>query len=287
MAGVIGSSNSPVSGVGILAVVIYASLLVLFVTPTAQNTPSLVAFALFTTTVVFAAAITSNDNLQDLKTGQIVGAAPCRQQVALIIGVIAGAAVVPPILNLLAHAYGFAGAPPNPDILGKPLPAPQANLLSALALGVIGEKLNWTMILIGAGVGVVIIVIDALLGTKKWTRLPPLAVGLGIYLPMSATAAVTLGALVGWWYNRRAERQADPMRAQHLGVLVASGMIVGESLFGVLNAGLIVAFSKDAPFALVGSDFALAPWIGVLGFLLLIVVLYRWMLRRPSAGTTP
>jgi putative OPT family oligopeptide transporter len=256
MAGLIGSSNSPVSGVGILAIVTCSAMLLVVTPATPESAPALVAFALFTTAIVFGVAVTSNDNLQDLKTGQLVGAAPWRQQVALIVGIIAGSLVIPPILNLLAQAYGFAGAPNLATITAKPLPAPQASLISTLALGVIGRKLDWDMIGIGAVIGVVIVALDSFLASRKMLRLSPLAVGMGIYLPMSATLPVMIGALIGWWYNRRAAALPDPARAQHLGVLVASGMIVGESLFGVLLAGLIVGLNNDAPLALVAGNFA-------------------------------
>jgi putative OPT family oligopeptide transporter len=286
MAGLIGASNSPISGVGILAVVICASTLVLVEHPAAGSPQqALVAFALFVTAIVFACATISNDNLQDLKTGQLVGASPWRQQVALIVGVVAGAAVIPPVLNLLAHAYGFAGAANLGVVSQRPLPAPQATLISALAVGVIGGNLNWSMIGIGALVGLGVIALDETLGLLKRLRIPPLAVGIGIYLPMSATFAVVVGSVIGHWYNKQAARMPQPDRAERLGVLVASGLIVGESLFGVLNAGLIVALSNDAPLALVPADFAPATLIGTLSFVALIVLLYRWMLQRSAAAS--
>ena len=280
MAGLIGASNSPISGVGILAIVIGSTVLVLVERPVANLQPALVAFALFVTAIVFACATISNDNLQDLKTGQLVGASPWRQQVALIVGVIAGAMVIPPVLNLLARAYGFAGAANVGVVAAQPLPAPQATLISALAQGVIGGNLNWTMIGIGALVGVGLIVLDEVLHALKWMRIPPLAVGIGIYLPMSASFAVVIGAVVGHWYNERAKRGPAPARAEQLGVLVASGLIVGESLFGVLNAGLIVALNNNAPLALVPETFAPANLLGLITFSVLVVLLYRWMVRR-------
>jgi putative OPT family oligopeptide transporter len=283
MAGLIGSSNSPVSGVGILAVVTCALLMLAVVESPVTNVNALAAIVLFTTAIVFAVAVTSNDNLQDLKTGQLVGAAPWRQQLALIVGIFAGAVVIPPILNLLVEAYGFAGAPHAAAIASKPLPAPQASLISTLALGVIGRKLDWDMIGGGTAIGVVIVAVDELLAARKWLRLPPLAVGMGIYLPMSATLAVMIGALIGWWYNNRVAHAHDAKRKQHLGVLVASGMIVGESLFGVLIAGLIVALGTDAPLSIVGPDFAGGEIVGFAAFGGLIVFLYRWMLRRGAA----
>jgi putative OPT family oligopeptide transporter len=284
MAGLIGASNSPISGVGILSIVICASTIVLAVAPTPETRPALVAFALFVTAIVFACATISNDNLQDLKTGQLVGASPRRQQIALIVGVASGAAVIPPVLNLLAKAYGFAGAPNIGVVAPNPLPAPQATLISALAQGVIGGSLEWKMIGIGALVGVGLILLDLMLGTMKKLRIPPLAVGIGIYLPMSATFAVIVGAVISHWYDKRARAMPNPGRAERLGTLVASGLIVGESLWGVLNAGLIVAFAKDAPIGLVPEDFVLAKPLGVIGFIAAIIWLYGWMLRRSAVA---
>jgi putative OPT family oligopeptide transporter len=283
MAGLIGASNSPISGIGILSIVLCASILVVAVPPTADNRTALIAFALFITSIVFACATISNDNLQDLKTGQLVGASPMRQQIALVFGVIAGAASIPPVLNLLAKAYGFAGAANVGALSQNPLPAPQATLISALAQGVVGGNLEWRMIGIGALVGVGLIVLDAAMGAMKRLRLPPLAVGLGIYLPMSATFAVVVGTLTAKWYESRTRGSANPERTERLGTLVASGLIVGESLWGVLNAGLIVLTEKEAPIGLVAGEFALAPWLGVLAFIGAIVWLYRWMERRAMA----
>ncbi|HTK49426.1 MAG TPA: oligopeptide transporter, OPT family [Gemmatimonadaceae bacterium] len=280
MAGLIGASNSPISGVGILSIVLCASVLVLAVPPTPANRSALVAFALFVTAIVFACATISNDNLQDLKTGQLVGASPMRQQIALIFGVGAGAAVIPPVLNLLAKAYGFAGAANVGVVSPNPLPAPQATLISALAEGVVGHNLDWRMIGIGALVGVGLILLDTLMGVLHKLRIPPLAVGLGIYLPMSATFAVIVGSVISAWYQRRIRSTPDPERADRLGTLVASGLIVGESLWGVINAGLIVALSTDAPIGVVPDTFAPAPWLGVLGFVGVVWWLYRWMVGK-------
>jgi putative OPT family oligopeptide transporter len=280
MAGLIGSSNSPISGVGILAIVICAAAFAAVVQPSADMQKPLIAFALFATAVVFAIATISNNNLQDLKTGQLVGATPRAQQWALILGVIAGAAVIPPVLNLLANAFGFAGAPNLHTVTAQPLAAPQATLISALAQGVIGGNLDWKSIEIGAVVGVILVALNEFLVWRKWLSLPPLAVGIGIYLPMSATLPVVVGAIIGHFYDVWANRTKNPEYSKRLAVLVASGMIVGESLFGVVLAGLIVGFSSDAPLALVPADFAYMNWIGLGVFVILIAVLYAWIMNR-------
>jgi putative OPT family oligopeptide transporter len=283
MAGLIGASNSPVSGIGILATVAVALLLAIFAQPAlgVSATDALVAFALFTVSIVFSIATISNDNLQDLKTGQLVGASPWKQQVALIVGVVAGSLVIPPTLDLLNRAYGFPGDPNRAAISADPLPAPQAALISTLARGVLNAQLDWNMIGIGALVGLACILIDEILGALKLLRLSPLAIGIGIYLPMDATQPVVVGAIIGYLYDRAMDRRSNREMAKRFGVLLASGLIVGESLLGVMNAGLIVATGSATPLALVGAGFAsLAPWIGILLFAAAIAWAYRWVSRQ-------
>jgi putative OPT family oligopeptide transporter len=272
MAGLIGASNSPVSGIGILSA-IGVSLLLVAVLGRAADPRPLVAYALIVTGIVFGVATISNDNLQDLKTGQLVGATPWRQQVALLFGVLFGAAVVPPVLDLLNKGYGFAGvAGAGPDAL----PAPQAALISTLAKGVLGGDMDWTMIGWGVLLGIGLILLDAGLGKMKRLRLPPLAVGIAIYLPMSATLMVIVGSVAGWLYDKGAARSSDPERYRRTGVLAATGLIVGESLFGVLLAGLVVASDSPTPLAVVGDSFRpVAVWGGALLFALVGLWLYR------------
>jgi putative OPT family oligopeptide transporter len=286
MAGLIGASNSPVSGVGILAVVA-AAFVVLAVVGRGSEAQSqaMIAYSLFATGIVFGIATIANDNLQDLKTGQLVGATPWRQQVALVFGVIFGALIIPPVLSLLNTAYGFSG---TPGAGNNALAAPQAALISALAQGVLGGNLNLRMIGYGALFGAAAIAGDALLGRIGRMRLPPLAIGLGIYLPMSATLPVVAGAVIGYYYDLWADRTARPEFAKRTGVLTATGMIVGESLFGVLYAGIVVVSGKGAPFALVGDSFATPALIGgSLGFAVLIALLYRRTMTAVSAAGTP
>jgi putative OPT family oligopeptide transporter len=287
MAGLIGASNSPVSGIGILATVAVAGLLAIFWQPALGPgaTDALVAFALFTVAIVFSIATISNDNLQDLKTGQLVGASPWKQQLALIVGVIAGSLVIPPVLDLLNRAYGFPGDPNRAAISADPLPAPQATLISTLARGVLNAQLDWGMIGIGALVGLACIVVDEILGRLKLTRLPPLAIGIGIYLPMSATQPVVVGAIVGWFYIRAMNRRSNAEMAKRFGVLLASGLIVGESLLGVLTAGLIVATGSGTPLALVGPSFAgPAEWLGMLLLAVVVAISYRWVAGQSERG---
>ena len=283
MAGLIGASNSPVSGIGILAVLAAALMLVgLFGRGTPpETTQALVAYALIVTGIVFGVATISNDNLQDLKTGQLVGATPWKQQVALIFGVIFGSLVVPPVLELLATTLGFQGAPgAGPNALA----APQAALISALAKGVLGGDLNWTMIGIGALIGAAVIAVDETLGRMGKLRLPPLGVGLGVYLPMAVTLPVVIGAVIGATYDRWADRQRDPEYARRMGVLTATGMIVGESLWGVAFAVIVYLSGSDAPLALVGDGFAVPALVGgTIAFLAILAGLYRYTRRAVTA----
>jgi putative OPT family oligopeptide transporter len=286
MAGLIGSSNSPVSGVGILAIVI-ASLLMLGVMAVAgvPADPSIIAFALIVTAVVFAVAVIANDNLQDLKTGQLVEATPWRQQVALIVGVGAGALVIPFILNLLNQAFGFEGGPPAIVEGAKTLAAPQATLISALARGVIGGDLRWDLIGLGAAIGAVIIVLDAVAAkaTNGKIKLPPLAVGIGFYLPAAVTTMLVIGAVCGWIYDKAVSSTRYADVARRMGVLLASGLIVGESLFGVFTAGVIVATRDDAPFAMLPEGSAWPAMLaGIVGFAAAVFGLYAWTKSRAA-----
>ncbi len=278
MAGLIGASNSPVSGMAILTV-IGASILLLIVAKTAVPAASnaLIAYALFVTALLLNVATISNDNLQDLKTGQLVGATPWRQQVALVIGVLFGSIVIPPVLDVLNKAYGFGGTG---------LPAPQATLISTLAKGVIGGSIDWNLIGLGALIGVVVIIIDEIGRATKRFQFPPLAVGLGIYLPTSATAPAVVGAIFGALYNRWVASKPNAESARRLGVLIASGMIVGESLWGVLYAGIIVlaqnkmipAVDPGAPFAFFGDGSGMVPNIlAIVAFVGVPYLLYRWI----------
>lgn len=280
MAGLIGASNSPVSGIGILSILAAALLLSIFVQPQMppESTNALVAVALFAVAIVFSIATISNDNLQDLKTGQLVGASPWKQQLALIVGVIAGSLVIPFTLNMLNSAYGFAGDP-NRNAVADPLGAPQATLISTLAKGVLNAQLDWPLIGYGVLVGIAVIVVDEILKRTNLMRIPPMAVGIGIYLPMDTTTPVIFGAIIGWLYVRAVAKSSQSAMLERFGVLLASGLIVGESLLGIFYAGAIAATQNQAPLALV-TDFGLAPLVGAALFVALIAFSYLWVSRR-------
>ncbi|MCP8465351.1 oligopeptide transporter, OPT family [Pseudomonas sp. ZM23] len=294
MAGLVGSSSSPISGIGIIAVIL-VSLLILGVGSLEtgfldrEGGKLAIALALFTTSVVIAIAAISNDNLQDLKTGYLVGATPWRQQVALIVGCLVGALVIPPVLELLYNAYGFTGALPRESMDPQAaLAAPQATLMKAIASGIFHNELNWNMILIGVALGIALILVDILLRRTGKASLPVLAVGLGIYLPPTIGMTLVVGAVLAWLLETALKKRAQAAgvsedkyadEPRRRGVLLASGLIVGESLMGIFLAGVIGTTGKDAPLALVGAGFEeTAQWLGLLVFVAICVLFYRKVL---------
>jgi putative OPT family oligopeptide transporter len=177
------------------------------------------------------------------------------------------------VLDLLNTAFGFAGTPgAGPNALS----APQAGLISALAKGVLGGDLNAAMLGWGALAGAALIAMDEMLGRARLLRLPPLAVGIAIYLPMAVILPVVIGAVIGHLYDRWADRTRDGEFARRMGVLVATGMIVGESLWGVAFAGIVAGSGSDAPLAVVGDGFTTASLgVGAILFAGLVWWLYR------------
>jgi putative OPT family oligopeptide transporter len=292
MAGLIGASNSPISGVGILSVLGISLILVaLYGKVGGDETKALVAFALFVTAIIFGVATISNNNLQDLKTGQLVEATPWRQQVALVLGVVFGSLVIPPILNLLNKTLGFQGVPgAGPDALN----APQAAIISTIAQGVLGGNLEWNLIGEGAIIGVVAVIIDEVLKAKTGKRLhlPPLAIGMGIYLPLEADLLIPFGAALGWFYNRWAMQSKSPAFAERMGTLMATGLIVGESLMGVVYAFLVGAAqnagSKDPAnvLALI-QPYSSVMLVSLIVFAAAIGALYYWTKGRASDAPAP
>ncbi|HHF5743623.1 TPA: OPT family oligopeptide transporter [Haemophilus influenzae] len=295
MAGLVGSSSSPISGIGIISVIVISLVLVsignasgLFETVDGQK--FLTALTLFTASIVITTACISNDNLQDLKTGLLVEATPWRQQVALIIGCFVGALVIAPVLEILYHAYGFSGALPRPDMdPSQALSAPQATLMTAISQGMFTNKLEWTYILTGVGLGAVLITIDAFLKkvSNKVFSLPVIAVGIGIYLPPSINTPVIVGAFLAWIMARHIAKLGNKevsAKAERFGTLFSAGLIVGESLMGVILAFIIAASvttgGSEAPLSLNLENWdTIGEWFGLIVFIVGIVIFASRVLR--------
>ena len=297
MAGLVGSSASPISGIGIVSIVVI-SLVLLAVGESSGlfadegNRQFMLALTLFCGSAVICVASISNDNLQDLKTGYLVKATPRLQQIALIIGCVAGAIVVSPVLELLYEAYGFTGAMPRAGMdASQALAAPQATLMTTITQGIFAHNLQWNYIFTGVGIGVALIIIDFILKKSSGNRLalPVLAVGMGIYLPPSVNMPIVVGAFLAAWLKSRirtrsGDAESSLKRADRTGTLFAAGLIVGESLIGVAMA-FVIAVSvtnggSDAPLALDLKNWdTAASWLGLAGFLLGMTVFARRILK--------
>ncbi len=262
MAGLIGSSNNPVSGITICTI-LFASL-VLMIMVGGKSSIGAVA-VVFIGAVVCNAAAVAGDNLQDLKAGQLVGATPWRQQVMLCVGVVASAAVMAPVMNVLLFAYGI-GEPAHPGV--KPLPAPQANLVKAVAEGMFGGTLPLGMIAIGVAVGALIIMLDLWLKSRgsRWSA-PVLAVAVGIYLPLDVSTPILAGGIVAEMVDRWHAVHSIGMDHEKLkqnGMLFAAGLITGEALVGIFIALCIWASKNPNVLAVSQELFGGRWWAAVL-----------------------
>ena len=300
MAGLIGSSSSPISGIGIISIVIISLVLLMVGNVNPELLASgdgqfVTALALFCGSAVLCVATISNDNLQDLKTGYLIKATPWRQQIALIIGVVVGALVISPVLELLYKAYGFTGALPRADMdASQALGAPQATLMTTIAKGIFAHNLNWDFILVGVAIGATLIVVDTVLRKTSAGKysLPVLAVGMGIYLPPSINMPIFIGTVLAWWLKHHitkkspaAAREKNLKSAERTGTLFAAGLIVGESLIGVIMAFIIAASvttgGSDAPLALKLENWdTIGQVLGLLAFILAMSMLARRVLSH-------
>jgi putative OPT family oligopeptide transporter len=285
MTGLVGSSNNPISGVTI-ATVLFASLLLLVLFGGTNEAGP--AAAILIGAVVACAAAIAGDNLHDLKTGYLVGATPWKQQLMLIIGTLASAVVMAPVLNLLLAAYGIG---PHTAAHPDSLTAPQATLMASVAQGVFSGGLPWSMVFAGMALGVAIIVLDLELERRRAAfRAPVLAVAVGIYLPFELSVPILAGGLIAWLAARArraapvldAEKPAGPQTpalagadegVEHRGMLVASGLITGEALVGIAMAVPIVLAQRADVLAFWGVQ--TAAWPGVLVLTAIVYALYR------------
>jgi putative OPT family oligopeptide transporter len=293
MAGLVGSSNNPISGVTI-ATILATSLLLLallgsridFAAGGAQATAA-AATAILVGAIVANAAAIAGDNMQDLKAGQIVGATPYKQQIMQIVGVVAGALVIAPVLQLLFQAYGLGDVFPRPGMdPSQALRAPQATLMSSVADGVFRRNLPWAMIWIGTGIAAAIIALDQWLKARRSDfRTPVLAVAVGIYLPLELTVPIFIGGMIAWAAGRAVRRRhtGDRQRldeavatSERQGLLFASGLITGEALLGILLAIPFAAAQSTDVLAIAPPGFeAVAGPVGLLAFGAFCVWLYR------------
>jgi len=272
LAGLVGSSNNPVSGITIATILFASLMLIVLLGSSSQLGP---VAAIMIGAVVCCAAAVAGDNLQDLKCGFLIGATPWRQQVMLAIGAISCAVVVGPVLNLLNETRGI-GDPtaehPNP------LAAPQATLMAAVSRAMFGGELPWTMVWIGAVVGAIIITIDNLQKKRGSSfRVPVLAAAVGIYLPLDVTMPIFLGGILAHFVERSAGKPADPNDHERMhqdGVLFSSGLITGEALMGIAVAFFVWKFNNPDVMAL-PENFRFGEWAGLLVFAVLGALLYR------------
>ena len=293
MAGLVGSSNNPISGVTI-ATILSTSLILLVLLGSqidfaidASKATAAAATAIMVGAVVACAAAIAGDNLQDLKAGYLVGATPVKQQIMQIIGVVAAAIVIAPVLQLLFTAYGLGDVFPRAGMdASEALKAPQATLMSSVAEGVFTRNLPWTMIWIGVAIAVAIIVYDKFVEARGSTfRAPVLAVAVGIYLPIELTVPIFVGGMIAWAVTRRvnAAFAADPDRASveraeasQRGLLFSSGLITGEALVGILLAVPFAATQSTDVLRLAPEGFeTVATGLGLVGFILFCTWLYR------------
>ncbi|HZB46422.1 MAG TPA: oligopeptide transporter, OPT family [Pyrinomonadaceae bacterium] len=299
MAGLVGSSNSPISGVTI-ATILTTSLILLVLLGTQVDfgadlgkASTAAAVAIFVGAVVCCAAAMAGDNLQDLKAGQLVGATPWKLQVMQIVGVLAGALACAPVLRLLFEAYGLGGVFPRAGMdPGEMLAAPQATLMQSVARGVFARNLEWNMIGIGALIAVGIIALDQILKSRgSEFRTPVLAVAVGIYLPLELSVAIFLGGLVAYAAGRylsgrrvqlgETEYREAVINSERRGLLFASGLITGEALVGILLAIPFAAAQSTDVLRVAPAGFETASV--VLGIIAIICFLY-WLYtvaRRP------
>jgi len=294
-AGLIGSTNSPVSGMLVSALLIICLVFMGFFSFTDwdPHTKEMIGsiIAIGSMVVISAGLAISNDTMQDLKVGQLMGATPWKQQAMLIMGVIVASFVIPPILQLLYNAYGIGGVFPRPNMNPEQmLAAPQAGLMATVAKGVFSHQLQWGMIGVGAFIAVICIIIDEFLKRQYGTRLPVLAVGLGIYLPLDSSVPVIIGGLLSYIVQYRLDRlyhrgspdaevKMNPHR--HRGLLLCCGIVAGASLMGVIIA---IPFAiRESSDALRLMPESLMPFAGILSIIVTFVLcawIYRAVLKR-------
>jgi putative OPT family oligopeptide transporter len=275
MAGLVGSSNNPISGVTIATVIVSALILLQLMGNDGLAATLGPIAVMYLAGLICSAAAIAGDNMQDLKCGHVVGATPWRQQLFQVVGVIAAAVVIPLILQLLDNQYGIGRPSPNPNAIpNSVLAAPQAGLMMALAGGIFGAGIKWNFIMMGFALAVALIVLDKIQEKRGSAfRFPVLAVAVGVYLPLGLSVPIFIGGVLAWMVKRKSAALSEKQwqRRESVGLLVASGLITGEALMGVMVA-LLAGAGVAIPFM---TGFGLAPSLALLGLGAVIVYLYR------------
>jgi putative OPT family oligopeptide transporter len=281
--GLIGSSNNPLSGVLIIAILLLTSLYMLIFSVDGSNAMRISAAVILIMTVIATIGSIANENIQDLKAGQMVGATPWKQQLMLAIGAVVATLIIAPVLELLFTAYGMAGVFPRPGMdPTQMLAAPQASLMAAVTKGVLMHQLEWAMIITGGIVAVGLIIADEIL--KRWNvRLPALAVGLAIYLPPEVMTPVIIGSAVSYFVKRSGRKVAATQKgrkeiadARQRGILLACGMVAGSAIMGVVLAIPFAITGSSSALAIVPMGFVgIADILGVISLIALCVWFYR------------
>ena len=293
MCGLLGTTTNPISGILIMTTLIVSFALLLLLSSqinfsvNAEAALNAAGITILIATLIGCATAIAGDNLQDLKSGQIVGSTPWKQQVMLIVGVLASAVILAPIFQILFEAYGIGDVLPREGMdPAQALSAPKAALMAALSQAIFTQSMDWTLVSIGVGLGIVVVIIDKVLKSTavNW-RLSILSVAVGIYMPLDVTTPLLFGGLLAYFSQRSLiKRKADAAEkalAERQGLLFASGLIAGEALIGILLAIPFVMYQSTSVFRIVPQ--AVEGSTDVLGLLVTIAVLF-WFYQIASKG---
>ncbi len=266
LVGLIGSSNNPISGLTLSTLLISAILMVAIGVTGVQGVTAVLAVA----GVVCCAAGIAGDMLQDLKVGHLLGGTPWRMEMGEIIGVIVAGAVLMPLIALLDQVYHIGSAA---------LPAPQAGLMALMAKGIVGGEMAWPLVIVGIFFAIGLILIKAP---------SPMLIAVGMYLPFSSTAAIFVGGIIKFMLDRQAAANnfsdAEKTKAENTGVLLASGLIAGESLMAVILAFIVLGVSlSDGDFSLANLSPGATPWLGLVIFAILIYLLTKTPMKNAKS----
>lgn len=285
--GMVGVTASPGSSVVIAGMLFAAWILFTLINKllalpfSADQLKAAEAITIIVGSIVTGIAAIANDNTQDLKVGQLVGATPWRQQIMLLLGVVVSALVIPPVMQLLFDVYGIAGVLPHDGMdMNQALPAPTAALMAAITQAVFRRSLPWSMMLVGAAIIGLVIVLNQSLLRKKGLKLSVLGIAIGMYLPLASSVPLFIGGLISMWVHRslRTEKQAwDRAQRHQKGILLACGFVAGSALVDVLLAIPFSLMHSPDALTLVGAGWQ--PFAVFLGFAF-TVLLSLWIKRH-------